>query len=133
MSLQKKLYIANGRWKDRQHIFVCGFNKSDAIFILSELWGSGHGMKYEFDKYFSKGSWGNVMDGIEMERGAWVTEGHFGTPKRVYPIGSETVINKEHFEVDPNSEIDWCNVCIHVSVAYQEFPCKECIHRVGGE
>ena len=36
-SLTKKLFIANGRWLDRQHIYVCGYSKADAIRIWKNL------------------------------------------------------------------------------------------------
>jgi hypothetical protein len=34
-------------------------------------------MLNEINVYFSKGCWGNVMEGITPERGAWVEDGKF--------------------------------------------------------
>lgn len=127
MSLQKKLFIANGRWENRQHIFVCGYSKSDAISILEELSGS-RSMKNEMDKYFNKGSWGKAMDGIEIERGAWITDNLKHNPKRIYPIGIDTIIKKDHY--NPNAEMDLCSTCFNFCFG-AEYPCKECIHYVG--
>jgi hypothetical protein len=124
MSLQKKLYIANGRWKDRQHIYVCGYNKTDVINILSELSGS-RGMQNEFNKSFNKGCWGRTMDGIDIERGAWVTDSNDGSPKRIYPIGAEAVIKKDHYQANPAI----CSSCVHYG--FPNDPCRECIHHVG--
>ena len=132
MNLQKKLYIANGRWKDRQHIYVCGYNKTDVINILSEL-SSSRGMKYEFDNYFSKGVWGNPMDGIAIERGAWVTDKNYGSPKRIYPVGAETIVKIDNYIEDTTLHFHPpCISCIHRNTEIiQDSPCKVCTHYVG--
>lgn len=88
---KKKLFIANGRWQGKQgqqqHIYVCGKSKADAIRILEEL--SGTKMTYEMNIYFSQGAWGDPMDGIIPERGAWVHDDYWNWPPkapiRVYP------------------------------------------------
>lgn len=75
----KPLLIMNGRWKDNKHIYIAGKNKTDCARILAEL--SGHKDVIQLDvnrcvreinTYFSIGCWGNPMDGIKVERGAWV-------------------------------------------------------------
>ena len=132
-SLTKKLFIANGRWLDRQHIYVCGYSKADAIRILEELAGGVRGMKAELNKYFSKGCWGTTMAGIVPERGAWVADEKFGSsPKRIYPVGDETVIKKDHYQEDPTLplHIPCCN-CVSRYIALKKSPCERCTHYVG--
>lgn len=129
MNLQKKLYIANGRWKDRQHIYVCGYSRADCIRILNELSGSSRGMTNEFNVYFNKGCWGNTMEGITPERGAWVTDKNYGSPKRIYPVGAETVIKKDLYKPDP--KLDLCSTCANFFLPTPDSACEECTHYVG--
>jgi hypothetical protein len=125
-SLAKKLYVANGRWKDRQHIYVAGYSKTDCINILEEL--AGYSMTTEMNKYFNKGCWGKTMEGITPERGAWVTTSNDRNPKRVYPVGAETVIKKNHYFLDPESDFSYCHTCLNKIVPVTEYPCNECLH-----
>jgi hypothetical protein len=68
----------NGRWwyKGTFHsIYICAKSKMDAARMMQELSGSKGSPKswlHEIDTYFSVGCWGNPMDGIPQERGAWI-------------------------------------------------------------
>ena len=85
----RKLILMNGRWghDNGQHIYIAAYSKADAARILNGLQehinGDWHGWLYEINKYFNKGVWGNKMDGIKPERGAWVTESYGTRPRKV--------------------------------------------------
>jgi hypothetical protein len=88
----KKTIIMNGRWSTTQrvgskqqtqsHIYICAYNISDACRMCEKLTGRQSGWRNEIKNYFSIGSWGNTMDGIKQEHGAWVSE-NYGKPERV--------------------------------------------------
>ena len=71
---EKKLIIMNGSWKGRQHIYIAAYSKADAARICTELSGYSRGWINEINNYFSIGCWGNAMDGIKIERGAWISK-----------------------------------------------------------
>ena len=74
-----RLILFNGRWgrDNRQHIYIAAYSKADAARILNEIEPfSWRAWLYEINKYFSVGCWGNRMDGIVPQRGAWVTKGN---------------------------------------------------------
>lgn len=97
--MPRKLIIANGRGDygrnstDRfpngfdGHLYVCAYSKADAVRLLKEA-GYETMSLGEFNTYWSKGCWGNPMDGIAQERGVWFQRknsgGHAeGKPERV--------------------------------------------------
>lgn len=100
MAKVRKLIIANGRGdygRNRDnpafpkgfdgHMFVCAYNKADAVRLLQAA-GYATMTIREFNIYWSKGCWGNCMDGITQERGVWFQKkndsGHTeGVPTRV--------------------------------------------------
>jgi hypothetical protein len=77
---KRRLILLNGRWSEfnhRSHIYICAYSKADAARILQELGGGTEGMWLrEINEYFSVGCWGNLMDGVARERGAWVIGDH---------------------------------------------------------
>jgi hypothetical protein len=80
--MPKKLIIANGRGDYgrnrtkrfpkgfRGHLFVCAHSKADAVRLLQEAGYETMTIR-EFNVYWSKGCWGNSMEGIAQERGVW--------------------------------------------------------------
>jgi hypothetical protein len=73
----KKLLIANGRGDYGYRgldgrLFVCAASKADAVRLLVQA-GHERMNAREFNKYWSKGAWGNSMEGVERERGVWFT------------------------------------------------------------
>ena len=77
----------NGRWGARnlQHIYICAHSIADACRICEQLTGrNAASWRNEINVYFSKGCWGNAMEDVTPERGAWVQD-YAGTekPKRI--------------------------------------------------
>ena len=79
----KELLLMNGRWEGRAHVYVAAYSVADAYRMLAEVSGYNRGWRHEINVYFSKGLWGNSMDGIELERGVWVQGNYNEKPKRV--------------------------------------------------
>ena len=80
----KKLEIWNGRgyscrnhddprWKagEYYHVYVGAYSRADARRVIEKYCGYLP-PDAEIKDYFSKGCWGNTMDGVERERGLWV-------------------------------------------------------------
>lgn len=84
MKKEKKIIIMNGRWYDNGHIYIGAYSIADACRICGELTGrpSNHYIR-EINEYFSKGCWGNSMDGVTPERGAWLSKDGREKPVRV--------------------------------------------------
>jgi hypothetical protein len=76
MKEDKPLLLMNGRWggRNQQHVYVAAYSKADADRLLQQASGIPHSFMNEINVYFSKGCWGNAMDGITPERGVWVTD-----------------------------------------------------------
>lgn len=74
MKKEKKIIIMNGRWGRGQHIYIGAYSVADACIICEKLSGSSRCWRSEINNYFSKGCWGNNMNGIEPQRGAWICE-----------------------------------------------------------
>jgi len=80
--MAKKLNRWNGRatdWainnKKVQRIYIGAFSRADASRALKEA-GYLYGTDSELKNYFSE-CWGNSMDGINLDRGVWVSfSGH---------------------------------------------------------
>ncbi len=87
MKNEKKLLLLNGRWNfgNGSHIYIAAYSVADACRICNEVVGYESNWRNEINIYFSKGCWGRLMDGIEPERGAWVSEHRYDKPERVYP------------------------------------------------
>jgi hypothetical protein len=74
----KKIIIMNGRWFNHnksQHIYIGAHSIADACRICEQISGRKRGWRREINVYFAKGCWGNSMNGIEPERGAWIQTG----------------------------------------------------------
>ena len=86
----KPLKLYNGRFGRQDHIFIAAYSNADAARILDEAYqtiGYGSsGMLNEINVYFSKGCWGNPMEGITPERGAWVEDGRFRSEHKITKI-----------------------------------------------
>ena len=88
----KTLKLYNGRFDRRDHIFIAAYSNADAARILVQAYAkvNGYGarsnMINEINVYFNKGSWGNSMEGITPERGAWVQDGKFGSEHKITRI-----------------------------------------------
>ena len=87
MKKGKKLITINGRWLgkygEQQHIYIGAYNKTDAARICTVISEHSRGWINEINKYFSIGCWGDSMDGIKPERGAWIRGKHSNKPIRV--------------------------------------------------
>lgn len=79
----RELKKFNGRFRDHQHIYIGAYSINDASEILKEAYGVGRSCKNEINVYFNKSCWGNPMEGIELERGAWVQGTDNDKPKRI--------------------------------------------------
>lgn len=69
----KPLKLYNGRLtykRVRGHGYIAAYSDADAIRILDQVVG-GRGNRKEITVYWSKGAWGNQMDGVTPERGLW--------------------------------------------------------------
>lgn len=87
--MAKTLQIWNGRgftvWETKihfDHAYVCAESGAEAVKLLQK---AGHtGMNYnELKNYWSKGCWGNSMDGITPEKGVWANQGHCDPVERL--------------------------------------------------
>jgi hypothetical protein len=83
---KRKLIIMNGRWghKNESHIYVCAYSKADAARMLDGLDQGQTVSRWlrEINVYFSM-VWGNAMDKIIPERGAWTTDRDHPIPKKI--------------------------------------------------
>lgn len=85
--MAKELKIWNGRggciW-ERQlpielqghrayHIYIAAYSVADACRLINEVNGYERNNAQEIKVYFSKGCWGNNMEGITPERGIWIS------------------------------------------------------------
>jgi hypothetical protein len=93
--MPKKLMIATGRG-DYGHntskrfpkgfdgrLYVAAYSKADAVRLLKEA-GYATMTIGEFNTYWSKGCWGNAMEGVTPERGVWFS-----------PEGTEYTFSKD--------------------------------------
>ena len=79
----KSLLLLNGRWGKFVHIYIAAKSIADACRICEQIKGrSWSGWRREINIYFSK-CWGDPMDGIISQRGAWITKGYCDKPQRV--------------------------------------------------
>ena len=79
----KTLKIYNGSdWRHRGgHLYIAAYSLADAVRLVNEAYRKIHGYEDRPDincvnvnyanNYWSKGCWGNSMDGITPERGVW--------------------------------------------------------------
>lgn len=84
--MPRSLRLWNGRWgrNNEQHIYIAAYSQKDAVNVIEELFGDRPRLTlYELQKYFSP-HWGNPMDGIKPERGAWITHSWRETPQRIH-------------------------------------------------
>lgn len=87
----KKIKIWNGRYKERDHVYIGAYSKTDACRMLVELnpYTTVNHWSREITVYFSEGCWGNDMDGIVQERGIWIVREEYTAeqtkPERIYP------------------------------------------------
>lgn len=63
------------------HIYIAAYSRADARRLLSEL-GLRDPGDYAIKMYWSHGSWGLAMNGVEIERGVWVSKSTFQKPER---------------------------------------------------
>jgi hypothetical protein len=85
--MSKRLKLWNGRgWDQRrppdgkgvEHCYVAAYSRADAVRLINQA--AGHSWNivsdHEIKVYYNDSCWGNTMDGIEPERGVWVTRTH---------------------------------------------------------
>lgn len=70
------------RNRETAHIYVAAYSVADARRVCVEAGVKDPGA-YEISKYWSEGSWGNLMAGIPVSRGIWVIYGHHGAPEKL--------------------------------------------------
>lgn len=71
----KKIKIFNGRWGIHGHAYVGAYTQNHAVELLNKVHdGQGLMTLSELNNYWSKGCWGNSMDGIEPQVGVWVQD-----------------------------------------------------------
>ena len=83
---KRPLVLMNGRWgrDTRHHIYIAAHSMHDAAKMLQEYCPMNKtSWYYEIKKYFNIGSWGRVMDGIKIERGAWEHDVRESAPRRI--------------------------------------------------
>jgi hypothetical protein len=67
----KKIKILNGRWQNcLGHAYVGCYSYKQAIELLKQA-GYQFITMSEINVYWSKGCWGNAMNGIEPQIGVW--------------------------------------------------------------
>lgn len=90
--MAKQLKIWNGRGHGniygRGHIYVAAYSTKQAAELVSRAcFGEEHPDLVsinELNVYYSKGAWGDSMNGIEAtEPCVYATKEHFGTPERI--------------------------------------------------
>lgn len=87
----KTIKLWNGRGVgNREKLFIGAYSKADACRMLDELYPPcGKSSWYrELTIYFSKGCWGDSMEGIIPERGVWLLTNIYSkdeTLTRIYP------------------------------------------------
>lgn len=86
----RKLKIFNGRdWDCRGgHLYIAAYSIQDAADLANEAYRKLNGYTDrpditptsagEIRTYWSKGCWGNAMDGITPERGVWWVKKSYG-------------------------------------------------------
>lgn len=94
----RKLKLFNGRdWDCRGHLYVAAYSVKDAVELINAAYRKVNHLENRLDvnptslnevnTYYSKGCWGNPMDGVVPERGVWrsknVRGGLEGKPERV--------------------------------------------------
>ena len=79
------------------HAHIAAHSRADARRVVEEYCGRSPS-DHEFKGYFSP-CWGDVMEGVEPERGLWLQVGH-GKPVQVYPASSPT----EEASLEPQKE-----------------------------
>jgi hypothetical protein len=80
---EKKLKLFNGRWDGAKgRAYVAAYSNKDCVELLRQ---AGHTIMslYELNGWWSKGAWGNSMDGITPERGVWLQRDGDGKPERI--------------------------------------------------
>ena len=65
--------IGRGRLHDREHFYVGATSIADVVRLVKAA-GDYVCNPREVNIYWSKGCWGNAMDGISPERGVWWQE-----------------------------------------------------------
>jgi hypothetical protein len=92
MKKEKKIIIMNGRfspscysrvYNHSWHIYIGAYSKADAARILGTALQDTRSQIAEINVYFSKGCWGNSMEGILVQRGAWMTKDYNDKPIRI--------------------------------------------------
>lgn len=84
--MAKQIKIWNGRapGNNRGHIYVAAFSKKQAVDIINIAFGS-YITDHEINVYYSKGSWGNSMDGITpSEPCVYYQNSYSDTPVKKY-------------------------------------------------
>lgn len=88
--MTKKLKLFNGGdWSSRGgHLYVAAYSQQDAVNLMNLAYRRMRGYPDDADQgsttlntlqvYWSKGCWGNRMEGITPERGVWWTENDWG-------------------------------------------------------
>jgi hypothetical protein len=84
--MAKELKIWNGRsciWEAKlpeelrghrsYHMYIAAYSVADASRLINEFNGYERNYAQEIKIYFSKGCWGNSMEGITPERGIWIS------------------------------------------------------------
>lgn len=83
----KKLKIWNGRGLGRyekQHLYVAAYSVNQCIELVNKTLGFDGLTRSEVTVYWSKGSWGNTMDGIEpVEPCVYVSDKYDKNPTRL--------------------------------------------------
>lgn len=62
------------------HGYIAAYSRADACRLIEEYKGRAvpH-VDTELKVYWHKGSWGNSMDGVEVERGIWIEDDKYGS------------------------------------------------------
>lgn len=73
----------NGKRLLNTHFYVAAYSVADAVRLINEVTES-HITAWEINHFYSKGCWGNPMDGIEpTEPCLYYSEKYGDTPKRI--------------------------------------------------
>ena len=78
----KKLVLDPTGKRYCDHFYVCAESMAHALRLVNEVSGKHYTIN-NAKNYWSKGCWGNQMDGITPEVGVWTVQGYNDKPKKV--------------------------------------------------
>ena len=76
--------VLAGSCRSGAHLYIAAYSVADARRVCVEAGFNDPGAS-EINTYWSKGAWGNAMNGVPVERGIWIQRDKACVPERVIP------------------------------------------------